>query len=132
MHHVVDEVKADRLRRGERNPAAELDATATPHRGTIMKMFCINGWEDPQDDARHITWLRELYQDLYAGSGGVPAADDGAFINYPDVDLADPAWNTGAPWHTLYFGGNYARLQWIKAKWDPRDVFRHALSVRIA
>ncbi|WP_369174159.1 BBE domain-containing protein [Streptomyces sp. R28] len=55
---------------------------------------------------------------------------DGAFINYPDTDLADPARNTGAPWQTLYFGDNYRRLQRIKAKWDPRNVFHHALSVR--
>lgn len=104
------------------------DATAAPHRDTIMKMFFINGWENPADDTRHITWLRELYRDLFADTGGVPR--DGAFINYPDTDLADPAWNTGAPWHALYFKDNYARLQQIKAKWDPRNLFHHDLSIR--
>lgn len=74
--------------------------------------------------------LRELYRDLFAGTGGVPAPGDGAFINYPDGDLADPEWNHGAPWHTLYFRDNYPRLQRIKAKYDPRNVVRHALSVR--
>ncbi|MEU9050777.1 BBE domain-containing protein [Streptomyces sp. NPDC048384] len=43
-----------------------------------------------------------------------------------------PARNTGAPWQTLYFGDNHRRLRRVKAKWDPRDVFRHALSVRAA
>ncbi|KAB2350182.1 FAD-binding oxidoreductase [Actinomadura rudentiformis] len=104
------------------------DATAAPHRDTIMKMFFANGWENPADDARHLTWLRELYRDLFADTGGVPA--DGAFINYPDTDLADPAWNTGAPWHALYFKDNYARLQQIKATWDPRNLFHHALSIK--
>ncbi|WP_369274877.1 BBE domain-containing protein [Streptomyces sp. R11] len=108
------------------------DATATPHRDAIIKMFYVNGWEDPRDDARHIGWLPELYEDLYADTGGAPAAADGAFINYPDTDLADPALNTGAPWHALYFGDNYRRLQRVKAKWDPRNVFHHALSVRAA
>jgi aclacinomycin oxidase len=54
-------------------------------------------------------------------------------INHPDVDLADPEWNTsGVPWHTLYYKANYARLQQIKSRWDPRNVFHHALSIRPA
>ena len=48
-------------------------------------------------------------------------------------DLADPALNaSGTPWSTLYYQDNYPRLQRIKARWDPRDVFRHALGVRPA
>jgi FAD/FMN-containing dehydrogenase len=55
---------------------------------------------------------------------------DGALINHPDVDLADPAWNTSeTPWHTIYYQGNYPRLQRIKALYDPRGVFSHALSI---
>ncbi|MEY9848856.1 FAD/FMN-containing dehydrogenase [Streptacidiphilus sp. BW17] len=54
----------------------------------------------------------------------------GTYINYPDVDLADPAFNTsGMPWSPLYYGENYPRLQRVKARWDPRNVFRHALSI---
>jgi len=57
---------------------------------------------------------------------------DGAFINHPDADLADPVLNaSGVPWHTLYYKTNYPRLQRIKAQWDPRNVFRHALSIRM-
>jgi hypothetical protein len=48
----------------------------------------------------------------------------------PDVDLADPAYNkSGVPWHDLYYQGNYPRLQQIKSKWDPRNVFHHKLSI---
>ena len=57
---------------------------------------------------------------------------DGAMINHPDVDLADPEWNTsGVPWHALYYKDGYPRLQRVKARWDPRDAFRHALSIRL-
>jgi aclacinomycin oxidase len=78
--------------------------------------------------------VRAFYQELFADSGGVPVPGeryDGSFINHPDTDLADPQWNTsGVPWHTLYYQANYPRLQRIKARWDPRDVFRHPLSIR--
>jgi hypothetical protein len=80
--------------------------------------------------------VRAFYRDLFAASGGVPvpgeAYDDRAFINHPDTDLADPALNTsGVPWQTLYYKENYPLPRRIKARWDPRDVFRNALSIRV-
>ena len=111
------------------------DATAAAQRDSILDIACNTGWLDPREEARNLTWVRAFYRDLFAESGGVPVpgeAYDGAFINHPDVDLADPALNTsGVPWHTLYYKENYPRLQRIKARWDPRDVFRHALSIRV-
>lgn len=111
------------------------DATATAQRDSVMKMICGTNWREAGEDATHIRWVRELYRDLYADTGGVPvpnAANDGAYINYADVDLADPAWNTsGVPWHDLYYKANYPRLQRIKQRWDPLNVFRHALSIQL-
>lgn len=79
--------------------------------------------------------MRPFYRDLFAETGGVPVpgeAYDGAFINHPDTDLTDLRLNTsGVPWHSLYYKENYPRLQRVKARWDPRNVFRHALSVRV-
>jgi aclacinomycin oxidase len=110
------------------------DATASAQRNAIFDTACNVGWMDPQDETRNLAWVRAFYRDLFAESGGVPVpgdAYDGTLINHPDVDLADPALNTsGVPWHTLYYNENYPRLQQIKAKWDPRNVFRHALSIR--
>jgi FAD/FMN-containing dehydrogenase len=99
-------------------------ATATAQRDASMLLFYLAGWADPAADHRHLTWIREFYRDVYADTGGVPPA--GAYINYPDVDLAGEAH----PWPALYYGPNYRRLQRIKARWDPRNVFRHDLSVR--
>ena len=73
---------------------------------------------------------------MFAGTGGVPVPDErngGASINHADVDLADPEWNTsGVPWSTIYYEGSYPRLQQVKSRWDPLDVFHHALSIRPA
>jgi hypothetical protein len=110
------------------------DATASAQRGSILDIACNTGWLDPRDEAKNLAWARGLYRELFADTGGVPVpgdAYDGSFINHPDADLADPSLNTsGVPWHTLYYRDNYPRLQRIKARWDPRNVFRHALSVR--
>ncbi|PYP63785.1 MAG: FAD-linked oxidase, partial [Gemmatimonadetes bacterium] len=110
------------------------DATASAQRSSILDIACNTGWLDAREEAKNLTWVRGFYRDLFAETGGVPVpgdAYDGAFINHPDTDLADPALNSsGVPWHTLYYQANYRRLQQVKARWDPRDVFRHALSVR--
>ena len=118
---------------GGRINTVALDATASAQRGAILDIACNTGWVDPRDEAKNLAWVRAFYRDLFAESGGVPVpgdAYDGAFINHPDTDFADPALNTsGVPWHTLYYRENYPRLQRIKAHWDPRNVFRHALSI---
>lgn len=112
------------------------DATAIPQRDSILKASYSAGmWQSPDDDAANIAWVREYYRDVYAATGGVPVpgdVDDGSYISYPDADLADPAWNaSGVPWHALYYKDNYPRLQSVKRRYDPLDVFHHALSVRL-
>lgn len=109
------------------------EATAVPQRDSVMKAVYQTVWADEADDAANLSWIRNFYRDVYADTGGVPVPDDvndGSYINYPDTDLADPVWNTsGVPARTLYYQGNYPRLQQVKARWDPRGVFQHALSV---
>lgn len=111
-------------------------ATATAQRDVICKMVMTAAWTDPAEDAKHLAWLRKLYADIYKDTGGAPVPNTinaGSYINYPDVDLADPAYNkSGVPWHDLYYLGNYPRLQQVKARWDPRNVFHHKLSIQPA
>ena len=110
-------------------------ATVVPQRDSVLKLHYISFWTDPAEDAAHLNWIREFYRDVYATTGGVPGftdVNDGCFINYADADLSDPTWNaSGIPWHALYYKGNYARLQAVKAAWDPRDVFHHRQSIRL-
>ncbi|WP_406316588.1 FAD-binding protein [Streptosporangium sp. NBC_01639] len=111
------------------------DATATAQRDSVLKAAYMAVWGDEAEDHTHLTRLREFYRDVYADTGGVPVPNevsDGSYINYPDVDLADPTWNTsGVPWSTLYYKDNYPRLQQVKRRYDPRNEFRHGLSVEL-
>jgi aclacinomycin oxidase len=110
------------------------DATAAAQRGAILDLACNAGWIDTKEGAANLAWARDFYRDLFATTGGVPVPNDaceGTFINHPDTDLVDPTLNTsGVPWHTLYYKDNYPRLQRVKRRWDPRNVFSHPLSIR--
>jgi len=107
--------------------------TAIAQRDVVMKAVYETVWAGESEDAANLAWVRALYRDVYAATGGVPVpgeVDDGSYINYPDADLADPAWNTsGVSAQRLYYKDNYPRLQRVKARYDPRNVFRHALSI---
>ncbi|GGR40681.1 FAD-binding oxidoreductase [Streptomyces roseolus] len=119
---------------GEVNRPAP-SATGYPHRESFFKMMWMSLWNDPAEDAAYIAWNRQCYAEVYADTGGVPvpnAVTDGCYVNYPDNDLNDPAYNTSsAPWYKLYYKDNYPRLQQVKKKYDPTDFFRHAQSVRL-
>ncbi len=109
--------------------------TPAPHRDSHLVMFYESYWHHADKDEANIAWLRDIYRDVYADTGGVPVPNDvtdGCYINYPDSDLSDPGFNkSGIPWHQLYYKGNYARLQKVKAAWDPRNVFHHRQSIEL-
>ncbi|WP_030261626.1 FAD-binding oxidoreductase [Streptomyces violens] len=120
---------------GGRINAVRPGATAVAQRDSVLKLQYQCYWEDPAEEARKVSWLREFYGEVYAGTGGVPVpgeVTDGCYVNYADVDLSDPRWNTSdTPWHELYYKDGYARLQQVKQRWDPSDTFRHGQSVRL-
>ena len=118
---------------GGRVNAIAPNERAAPQRSSILDTACNTGWIDPEDAEKNLRWVRDFYRDLFADTGGVPVPNDqydGALINHPDTDLADPEFNgSGVPWSTIYYQGNYRRLQDAKRRWDPNNVFRHALSI---
>ncbi len=111
------------------------DATASAQRSSIFDIACNAGWLHPREEVENLRWVRAFYRDLFADTGGVPLPGDrydGMFINHPDTDLVDPALNkSGTPWHVLFYQSNYPRLQRVKARWDPLNIFRHALSIQL-
>ena len=110
--------------------------TAVAERDSVALLSVAGFWDEPEEDEKHLTWTRTLYRDVFAATGGVPVPDvrtGGCHINWPDPDLLEEEWNrSGVPWSALYYGGNYEKLQEAKARWDPRQVFNHALAVEPA
>ncbi|MCA9858315.1 MAG: FAD-binding oxidoreductase [Thermomicrobiales bacterium] len=99
-------------------------ATAVPQRSSIMKLQYQAYWTDAADDDVNLEWIRSFYTAMYGEQGPMPdSVMDGCYVNYPDVDLID--------WPTLYYKGNYARLQRVKARWDPLNIFNYQQSIRL-
>lgn len=109
--------------------------TASSHRDSVFMMLYQTFWTDSSEDPVNLEWLRGIYSDVYAETGGYPVpneASDGCYVNCPDPDIMDPTQNrSGVPWYTFYFKENYRRLQQVKAKYDPLNVFRHSQSITL-
>ncbi len=98
------------------------DATAVPQRSSIMKLQYQTYWTEPEDDAVNLDWIRNFYDAMYGPAGPYPdGALDGCYVNYPDVDLKN--------WEYLYYKESYSRLQNVKARWDPLNIFNHAQAI---
>jgi len=119
---------------GAMNRKEMLDATVAFQRSSIMKLQFQTYWANADEDQGHITWIQELYKELYsspevdAAHQGTPYPGgnyQGCYINWPDLDMIDYAY-----WPQLYYGQNYQFLQQVKKKYDPNNVFHHAMSIR--
>ena len=119
---------------GAMNRKEMLEKTAAFQRSSIIKLQFMTFWTNPAEDEGHLTWIRELYKELYsspevdAAHQGTPFPGDyyeGCYINYPDKDMLDYGY-----WPELYYGPNYKFLQQVKRKYDPNNVFHHAMSIR--
>ncbi len=87
------------------------DATAYPHRDAEFIMNLHTRWENASDDDRCIGWARGLFD------AAQPFSTGGVYVNFmPEDD--DQRVQKGA------FGSNYERLAKVKAKYDPKNLFR--------
>lgn len=109
--------------------------TSVVQRSSVMKLQFMAMWKRPEEDAGHIEWMRDFYTDLYSGPDaepnhkGTPYFNDryeGCYINYPDNDMLNYSF-----WPQLYYGEQiYSFLQNVKRRYDPNNVFHHAMSIR--
>jgi FAD/FMN-containing dehydrogenase len=94
-----------------------VEATAFPHRAEGYNLVVMSEWADPAISDRCIAWARETYGAMgrFLGSG--------RYVNYlGDDEPGDPA--------AAAYGANYPRLQEVKRKYDPENVFHMNLNVR--
>jgi len=104
--------------------AVSTEQTAIPQRSSAMKLQYQTYWIHRDDDEVNLRWIRDFYSAMYGADGPVPDGRlDGCYVNYPDVDLSN--------WQTLYYKENYTKLQQVKKKWDPLNIFNHAQSIEL-
>ncbi|KAF9460050.1 glucooligosaccharide oxidase [Collybia nuda] len=101
--------------------AVPVDATAFAHRSstfTIQLLGLAPGGVPPFPDSG-IAFLDNLVDAIV--SNNPPDWDYGAYPNYVDDRLPD--------WQKRYYGAHYPRLQALKRKYDPEDIFSFPTAV---
>ncbi len=85
------------------------EATAYPHRGIRFAVTVGARWRDPADDTRCVTWARD------GGSKLAPGASGGQYVNF----VAEASGSERDA-----YGVNFQRLQNVKRRIDPSNLFR--------
>ena len=84
-------------------------ATAFPHRAALASIQYTATFPEGTDPAPLDAYVRGFRNAM------IPYWGDGAYVNYADASLTDPAKS--------YFAGNAERLEAVRAKYDPDGVF---------
>lgn len=87
-------------------------ATAFSNRQAPYLLSIDMTWIDPADDEQNVAWTRAFWADMQRFSNG------GVFVNF-----AGPG-EEGAALTQAVHGENYQRLQTLKDKYDPRNLFQ--------
>jgi FAD/FMN-containing dehydrogenase len=88
-----------------------VEATAYPHRNVNFVMNVHTRWSSPSEDTPCVGWARALYD------AAAPFATGGVYVNFMPDDEAQRV-RAGA------YGPNYDRLAKVKARYDPKNLFR--------
>ena len=116
--------------------AKDLAATTSVwQRSSIMKVQFQQYWDQAEEDAGRLQWMREFYTDVYSQEvepqyAGTPYPNEyyeGCYINYPDSDMLSYPF-----WPQLYYGTGdlYPFLQQVKRRYDSNNIFHHKMSIR--
>jgi FAD/FMN-containing dehydrogenase len=93
--------------------------TAFPHRSEGYNFLVLSEWINHEDNDRCIAWAKDTYALMQPFFGAA------RYVNYlADDETGDPV--------TAAYGPNYQRLQQIKSKYDPKNLFRMNQNIRPA
>jgi FAD/FMN-containing dehydrogenase len=88
----------------------EEDETAFANRHTAFSGVIGGTWHDAAEDEQYISWVRDYFDAL------IPWTEPGGYVNFM---AGDDQENSDAS-----YGVKMERLQQIKAKYDPENLFR--------
>jgi FAD/FMN-containing dehydrogenase len=91
------------------------EATAFVGRDANYIMNVHGRWSDTRDDERVRAWARQVFQDA------APHATGSGYVNFLTEDEADRV--------AASYGANYPRLQAVKQRFDPNNLFRMNLNI---
>jgi FAD/FMN-containing dehydrogenase len=80
------------------------------HRDAVFDFTILTVWQEPAEDAAHITWARDFFAAMQPYATGV-------YVNNLGVEGADRVRAAYAP-------ETYERLVALKDRYDPQNVFR--------
>jgi len=95
------------------------DATAFSDRNAMFNVAVVGTTLDSAENEKCRTWARQVIEDLKPHSTG------GVYVNY--LGVGDDASRVPEA-----FGANYERLQQIKQKYDPENIFRANQNIKPA
>jgi len=96
---------------------SRVEPAATPFVGRDVRFIMnVHGrWSDPRDDERVRAWARGTFE------AAAPHATASGYVNFFTEDEAERV--------SASYGANYARLQALKQRYDPTNLFRMNLNI---
>jgi FAD/FMN-containing dehydrogenase len=88
------------------------DATPLGFRDAGWNYHIISQWPDPAEQERQVAWTREFAEAM------APSSLDGVYLNFMSDETGDMVRRAFGP-------EKYARLQELKDRYDPENVFRY-------
>ncbi|GMN59179.1 hypothetical protein TIFTF001_028268 [Ficus carica] len=119
---------------GKMNEISE-SAIPFPHRaGNRYMIYYSVIWEEEEEEEKHLSWVRRLYNDMTPYVSENPRA---TYFNFKDLDIGMNNLNESGTtsitqaniWGTKYFKNNFYRLIQVKTRVDPTNFFINEQSI---